>query len=597
VPGGAGATGEACRSGPRQWTVSWILVHDDAARPGVVVLQECSDDGAPLGRAELPVRDLPAAVAAREADRPRWVWDDTARRYPQLLAAGVRVERAHDLRLCHAILRRSARTAGSELAVAPDGPWDEPTTPVRPVRPADGVDSLFDDAFLTGSSDPARAATPPAGSDGAPRAAADPGPLAELTRQLAAVAGSAEPGRLRLLLAAESTGALIAAEMHHDGLPWVAAEHDALLTRLLGPRQPAGRRPARLEQLVEQVRTALGQPGLNPDSQPDLLRALRSAGLDVTSTRVHELRELVHPVTAPLLEYKKLARLLSANGWAWMEAWAADGRFRPDYVPGGVVTGRWASSGGGALQLPKEVRAAVQADPGWRFVVADAAQVEPRVLAAMSADGAMAAAGRAADLYQGVVDAGIVETRQHAKVAMLGAIYGATTGASAALMPQLTRAFPRAVALVEDAARAGERGEVVSTWLGRSSPVPGATWQALVLAAATEGAEADDAREARRRRRDWGRFTRNFVVQGTAAEWALCWMAALRRRLLRMDGRPHLVFFLHDEVIVHAPADRTDEVVDAVRAAAAEAGRLLFGRFPVDFALDVCVVERYDEAT
>jgi len=87
------------------------------------------------------------------------------------------------------------------------------------------------------------------------------------------------------------------------------------------------------------------------------------------------------------------------------------------------------------------------------------------------------------------------------------------------------------------------------------------------------------------------------VVQGTAAEWALCWMAALRRRLLRMDGRPHLVFFLHDEVIVHAPADRTDEVVDAVRAAAAEAGRLLFGRFPVDFALDVCVVERYDEAT
>src|SRR5690606_9717628 len=48
----------------------------------------------------------------------------------------------------------------------------------------------------------------------------------ELRRQLDAVAGSAEPGRLRLLLAAESAGALVAAEMHHDGLPWSAAEHD-----------------------------------------------------------------------------------------------------------------------------------------------------------------------------------------------------------------------------------------------------------------------------------------------------------------------------------------------------------------------------------
>jgi len=569
-------------------------VHDAAARSGVLVLQECSDDGAPLERTEVLVADLPAAVAVREVSRPRWVWDDTARRYPPLLEAGVRVERAHDLRLCHAILRRSAHAAGAELAGAPDGPWDEPTSPLRP---ADAVDSLFDVAFLTGSRDRTPVASPLVGTFDAPRVAPDPGPLAELARQLASVAGSAEPGRLRLLLAAESTGALIAAEMHHDGLPWVAAEHDALLTRLLGPRPPAGRRPTRLERLVEQIRIALGRPGLNPDSQPELLRALRSAGLDVTSTRVHELRELVHPVTVPLLEYKKLARLLSANGWVWMEAWAADGRFRPDYVPGGVVTGRWASSGGGALQLPKEVRAAVRADEGWRLVVADAAQVEPRVLAAMSADGAMAAAGRAADLYQGVVDAGIVETRQQAKVAMLGAIYGATTGASAALMPQLTRAFPRAIALVEDAARAGERGEVVSTWLGRSSPVPGTQWQAVVLAAATEGAQAEDAREARRRRRDWGRFTRNFVVQGTAAEWALCWMAALRRRLLAIEGRPHLVFFLHDEVIVHAPDAVTGQVVEAVQEAAAEAGRLLFGGFPVDFALDVCVVDAYDQAT
>ncbi len=174
-----------------------------------------------------------------------------------------------------------------------------------------------------------------------------------------------------------------------------------------------------------------------------------------------------------------------------------DGRFRPDYVVGGVVTGRWATSGGGALQLPAQIRSAVRAEPGWTLVVADASQLEPRVLAAMSADGAMADAARGADLYQALADAGTVASRKEAKYGMLGAIYGATTGVSAALMPRLTAAYPRAIGLVEEAARAGERGEVVSTWLGRSSPRPGPSWWAAREAASGEGADARDVAEAR----------------------------------------------------------------------------------------------------
>ncbi|MET0788676.1 MAG: bifunctional 3'-5' exonuclease/DNA polymerase [Cellulomonas sp.] len=547
--------------------MSLLLLADDPSRADVVVLQSLSDDGAHEASEDVAVEDLTAAVREREADRPRWVWDDTSRRYPPLLAAGVRVERCHDLRLCHAILRRSVYSQSSTLAQAEPGPWDGPRTSA-PVEV-----SLFDE----------------------PRAEVPDDPLDELRRQLAAVAGADEPGRLRLLLAAESTGALIAAEMQHDGMPWSVEVHDALLTDLLGPR-PRGGRPVKLEALADEVRGALGQPSLNLDSQPDLLRGLRAAGCDVESTRTYEIKALEHPVRDPLLAYKKLSRLLSANGWAWMDAWVHDGRFRPDYVPGGVVTGRWATSGGGALQLPASVRAAVRADPGWTLVVADAAQLEPRVLAAMSGDGAMAAAGRHADLYQGVVDAGIVETRSEAKYAMLGAIYGATTGPSAVLMPRLTRAYPRAVAMVEAAARAGERGDVVSTWLGRTSPAPNAARRAELQAASAEGADAEDVRAARRHGRDWGRFTRNFIVQGTAAEWALCWMASLRRRLLALEGRPHLVFFLHDEVMVHSPASVADAVSDAVRESAVEAGRLLFGDTPVDFALNVSIVDTYDQA-
>jgi DNA polymerase-1 len=59
--------------------------------------------------------------------------------------------------------------------------------------------------------------------------------------------------------------------------------------------------------------------------------------------------------------------------------------------------------------------------------------------------------------------------------------------------------------------------------------------------------------------------------------------------------RAHLAFFLHDEVMIHAPAEHVDEVVAAVRDSAAAAGRLLFGGFPIDFPLELRVAESADK--
>jgi DNA polymerase-1 len=512
--------------------------------------------------------ELAAWVAEREEAKPRWVWNDTSRWYPPLLAAGTRVERALDLRLCRRILRASTATAGTELAAAPADEWDGPT----PAAARSASEALFDLEPAT----------------------ADPDPVVELRRQRVAVEAAPVPGKLNLLLAAESVGALAAAEMQFTGLPWNAAEHERILAEVLGPRPAPGARPDRMEAVLARVRAAIDDPALNADSPVELLKGLQRAGLQVTSTRSWELKEVEHPVIEPLLEYKKLARLLTANGWNWLDQWVHDGRFRPTYVPGGVVTGRWASDGGGALQLPKQVRGAVVADPGWTFVVADAAQLEPRVLAAMSGDTAMARAGQATDMYQGMVDAGAVETRPQAKYGMLGAIYGGTTGESGRMRPRIERAFPVAMAYVEAAARAGERGDVVSTWLGRSSPRGHA-------ASYNETVTDAEARRSRNEASAWGRFTRNFVVQGTAAEWALCWIGTLRHRLWEIGTgdvtqRPHLAFFLHDELIVHTPVEFAPAVTEALRGAAQEAGRLLFGGVPVEFALTVATVDRYSDA-
>ena len=390
--------------------------------------------------------------------------------------------------------------------------------------------------------------------------------------------------------------------MTFAGLPWDARRHDDLLTEMLGPRTPPGVRPRILQEVLDEVVAALDVGAFSPESPGELLRSLQSAGIPATSTRSWELKQYEHPAIAPLLRYKKLARLHTANGWNWLDQWIVDGRFRTTYVPGGVVTGRWASDGGGALQLPHQVRSAVVADPGWRFVVADAAQLEPRILSAISGDAAMATAARGTDLYDGMVRTGAVDTRAHAKVAMLGAMYGATTGESGRLLPRLARAYPQAIGFVEAAARTGERGERVSTRLGRSSPRPGRAWRELQDQASGDASSEAIGKRARTEARNWGRFTRNFVVQGTAAEWALCWMASLRNRLAVLaDGASltrsaHLVFFLHDEIVVHCPAEQAERVVELVRESAAEAGRLIFGRAPVDFPVTTAVVESYDQA-
>lgn len=551
-----------------------------ASAPEGVVLTPTDEGGSELpGSTTVPLAALAAEVARLERDRPRWVWDDTSRWYPPLLKERVRVERCIDLRLCHVILRNSQLTTSSALALAGRGEWDRRPEEQRPEREG----TLFE-----------------WGESEAPRAEADP--LAEFRLQLEAVAASADPGRISRLLAAESAGSLIAAELTHAGMPWRPDVHDALLEQLLGPRPKQGQRPHKLDALLAEVRELLQSPELNPDSPAELLRGLSRAGLPATSTRSWDLKKIDHPAMRPLLEYKKLARLLSANGWHWVDTWVREGRFRPDYVPGGVVTGRWATSGGGALQLPKQVRAAAVADAGWKLVVADAAQLEPRILAAMSADRGMVEAGTAGDLYAGIVASGAVATREQAKLALLGAMYGATTGESGRLLPKLARAYPRAIGFVEDAARAGERGDIVSTRLGRSSPLPGEPWRELQAEARGDGVTDAAVSRARTEARSWGRFTRNFVVQGTAAEWALCWMAELRRRLTRLSGgawltdAPHLVFFLHDELVVHCPAELSDQVADEVRAAATEAGRLLFGQLPVEFPLTVAVVDNYGEA-
>ncbi|MFD8919910.1 bifunctional 3'-5' exonuclease/DNA polymerase [Streptomyces sp. NPDC059569] len=570
-------------------TERWALA---PAEGGGALLVPLGADGRPAG----PVvrePDLVAAVRARLPEVGRWVWRSTAEVYPRLLAAGVRVERCYDIEAAELLLLGhegrlgEPRSAAAAWARLRNGPVP-PDPPPRSAEPG-SQSSLFE---------------PHAGAE-----VPFEGLLDVYAEQQRRHTAAEHPGRMRLLTASESAGMLVAAEMHRAGLPWRADVHREVLGDLLGERYAGGGEPRRLAELADEVSAAFGRR-VRPDLPADVVRAFGQAGIKVRSTRRWELAEIDHPAVEPLIEYKKLYRIWTAHGWSWLQDWVRDGRFRPEYLPGGTVSGRWTTNGGGALQIPKVIRRAVVADEGWRLVVADADQMEPRVLAAISRDpGLMEVAGHEGDLYTALSARAFSGDRAHAKLALLGAIYGQTSGDGLKNLAALRRRFPLAVAYVDDAARAGEEGRLVRTWLGRTSPraagaeeddgeagipqeispSPGADGEGAPSSGGefTPGYASSNGRAR-------GRFTRNFVVQGSAADWALLMLAALRRATAGLGGE--LVFSHHPAFMVPSRETAPDAVPAAIRAAGELAGRIAFGETPVRFTFTTATVERYSDA-
>ncbi len=556
-----------------------------------------------VSAANLPayVREVERQAADSAQGRfPRWIWADTRHVDPLLLRRGVRVHLCHDLRLVQRILATAATHPSGFVEYSPVLDLSDVREAVEPqgylpvARQIQGQEELFGADFLSA---PATSSAAPADSSAdsspdfleaaphepfTPQLAAGPVTLLpehpvvrvlmrEWLAQARAISASRHPERLRLLAAAESAGALVAAEIGYYGIPFNVQAHHEHLCELLGPRPVPGERPQKMQELAEQIQRMLFMPSLNPDSPQDLLRALQSAGVSVKSTRSWELK-------------------------SWADS---EGAFRPHLEVGGAATGRWGASGGGALQLPAEIRQAVQAPEGQVLTVTDGSQIEPRILAALSRDEALASAGRGADLYAGIAElarlkgVGLTE-RSHAKVGMLAIMYGGRSGEIGALLPHVAALFPQAMEFTERAARIGEAGGQVTTFLGRTSPPVDERFREIVADRSSPAAESRAVSTARAH----GRMTRNFIVQGTAAEWALCWMGAVRSRLLseRIFGMPmrtRIVYFLHDELLLCGPELEADRVERIVREGAAEAARLLFGRVPVDFPVSVARVHNY----
>ncbi len=138
--------------------------------------------------------------------------------------------------------------------------------------------------------------------------------------------------------------------------------------------------------------------------------------------------------------------------------------------------------------------------------------------------------------------------RPTAKVAVLGAMYGQTTGHGAVALRGLESAYPVAMRFLTEADLAGQVGRDVRTYGGR-----------LIRTGSTPAADLGE-RDGRSRAAAQGRYARNAMVQGAAAEFFKVWAVTVRSRVAALDAR--IVLCLHDELLVHAPLERSDVVAE-----------------------------------
>jgi len=338
----------------------------------------------------------------------------------------------------------------------------------------------------------------------------------------------------------ESTAELLCAELSADGLPMDRAVAEQVLTGIIGPRprgeaEAAAMRAARDGEVLRHAPAGVTADLRSPVQVRSLLAA---AGVEVPDTRAWRLEEFrdSHPMVAALLEWRKAERIATTYGYAWLdEHLGPDGRLRGEWTGADGAAGRMTASNG-LHNMPAAMRRAVIAAPGHALVRADLGQIEPRVLAAVSGDQALAAATSADDLYLPVAGQLGVD-RPTAKVAMIAAMYGQTTGHGGQAGRRMRAAYPVAMAYLDSADRSARAGRDLRTYGGR-----------LVR---MSGGSADAARVAAR-----GRYGRNALIQGAAAELFKMWAVTVRARGLPLGAR--IVLCLHDELLVHVPLDQAE---------------------------------------
>ncbi|HUN32590.1 MAG TPA: DNA polymerase [Trebonia sp.] len=535
----------------------------------------------------------PDEVAAVDVDlRPRWVtWSgETSAR---LTALGVRLATCWDVAAVHRLLSGGwpaqpglawASLHGLATANVPSLRPGELLAADGPAAGADTDTPLGPGGYLRLEWTEGGWADSPARLIRWARLAVEAAVLQQAALAEAAAGDRRAAGRRLGTARSESTVELLCAELAADGLPVDRAVAERLLGQIIGPRPRDAAQAARIRADRDQRVLRHAPEGRAADLRsPGQVKALlAAAGIDVPDTRAWRLEPFkdTHPLVAALLEWRKAERIATTYGYAWLDSCLGpDGRLRGQWTSSDGAAGRMTASDG-LHNMPAVLRQAVIAADGHVFIRADLGQIEPRVLAAVSADAALVAATQADDLYLPVARQLSVD-RPTAKVAMIAAMYGQTTGHGGQALRRMKAAYPVAMAYLDDAEEQARSGRDLRTYGGRLVRMSG-------------GSLAADAQEPSARVAGRGRYGRNAMIQGAAAEMFKMWAATVRARGAELGA--DIVLCLHDELLVHVAERDAEQAARLVGECLEETARRWAPAGQVRFLADISAVRCWADA-
>ncbi len=311
-------------------------------------------------------------------------------------------------------------------------------------------------------------------------------------------------------------------------------------------------------------------------------------GYSTDATVLEELRG-VHPVIAPVLDWRTYTKLRSTYVEALPNLIGPDGRLHTLFNQAVAATGRLSSSDPNLQNIPirtplgRRIRHAfVAGSPDTTLVAADYSQIELRVIAHVSGDAHLADAfAREADIHRETAarvlhkDPADVtsDERSMAKMVNFGLAYGMSDfglSSRAGISREEAQAFIKSYFdayngisryMVHIRETAKDLG-YVSTLLGRRRRIPELTSSNGALRQAGE------------------RMAINMPIQGTAAD--IVKIAMIRADQALRDGgfRSRLLLSVHDELLIEAPRDEVERLVPVLREA-------MEGALPLSVALTV----------
>jgi DNA polymerase I-like protein with 3'-5' exonuclease and polymerase domains len=271
-----------------------------------------------------------------------------------------------------------------------------------------------------------------------------------------------------------------------------------------------------------------------------------------------------------------------------------NGKVHTNFKSHGAETGRFSSSDPNLQNIPssgeygKLIRNLFIAPPGYKLVVADYSQIEPRIIAAFSGDPIMVENYRSGgDIYTTIGDTMGVD-RKAGKVLVLSIAYGVgpekiaqSIGCSVTdakdLLNRFTAQFndiSKYRARVIRQASSISPVPYVSTLLGRRRYIPDLKSREMGLKSRAE------------------RQAFNTVIQGSAAD--LMKLAMIRAHSCFIDEPDvNVVLTVHDELVTVAREDLAQETAEAIRESMEG---IFFPEITVPLIADVKIVNKWGEA-